>query len=316
MTKVLITGGCGFIGSNLVEYLLEKTLWTFVILDNLTSGNIENIKKLRNFDERVKFYEGDIVEISDISKCVKGCDYIVNLAAQTSVINSIQYPFEDEQINILGMLNILKIAVDNNIKKIIQASSAAAVGNQEQPMHELKIPIPISPYGASKLAAEAYCSAFSESYNINCIVLRFSNIYGPISFNKKSVVAKYIKQSINGEEIIIYGNGKQTRDFIYVKDICKGIYLAMVSKISGYDIFQLGTGVETSINSLLEDINKIFKEKSIKIPKRRFAERRKGDILRNFSNITKAKQKLGFSIDFDLRSGLKSTIDWFLDNFN
>lgn len=316
MTKVLITGGCGFIGSNLVEYLLEKTLWTFVILDNLTSGNIENIKKLRNFDERAKIYEGDIVEISDISKCVKGCDYIVNLAAQTSVINSIQYPFEDEQINILGMLNILKIAVDNNIKKIIQASSAAAVGNQEQPMHELKIPIPISPYGASKLAAEAYCSAFSESYNINCIVLRFSNIYGPISFNKKSVVAKYIKQSINGEEIIIYGNGKQTRDFIYVKDICKGIYLAMVSKITGYDIFQLGTGVETSINSLLEDINKIFKEKSIKIPKRRFAERRKGDILRNFSNITKAKQKLGFSIDFDLRSGLKSTIDWFLDNFN
>ncbi len=315
MTKTLITGGCGFIGSNLVEFFLENTNWKINILDNLNTGQIESINKLNDFERRVKFFNGDITNIEDVLKAIENCDYVINLAAQTSVIESIEHPFNDESINIRGLLNLLKLAVEFKVKKLIHASSNATLGIQKMPVHELKVPQPISPYGASKLAGESYCSAYAVSYGLNCIALRFSNVYGPKSYNKGSVVAKFIKQIIKGEDLVVYGDGNQTRDFIYVKDICNGILLALSRDLSDFNLFQLGTGTETTINLLIRELTHIFEKKKIKMPNIQYVKERKGEITRNFVDIAKAKELLGFKVKYELNEGLSYTIDWFLDNY-
>lgn len=315
MTRLLITGGCGFIGSNLTEYLLEKTNWHINILDNLSTGNLNNIKNLKNFEKKVNFIKGDIVNHDDVLKAIKNCDYVVNLAAQTSVMESIKNPYNDLEINIIGLLNLLDVAVNIKIKKFIHSSSAAAVGEQNMPVAELKVPMPISPYGASKLAGESYCCAFSKSYGLKSIVLRFSNVYGSKSYNKGSVIAKFIKQIIRKETLEIYGNGTQTRDFVHVKDICSGIYLSIIKETKVFDLFQLGTGIETTINLIIDYLKEISKEKKIKFFKIKYCEKRPGDITRNYADISKAKKKLGFSLNYDLETGLQETFDWFLKNY-
>jgi len=313
MKKILITGGCGFIGSNLTEYLLEKTDWKINILDNLSSGQFNEIENLNNFETRVNFFKGDITNVNDILKTIENCDYVVNLAAQTSVIESIKKPFKDENINIFGTLNILKLAVEYKIKKIIQASSAAAVGMQEVPINELKVPKPLSPYGASKLACEGYCSAFSNSFNLNIVVLRFSNVYGPKSYHKGSVIAKFIRQIIKGEELQIFGDGNQTRDFIYVKDICSGIYLSLIKKVSKFELIQLGTNIETSVNTLISVLKSISIDLNIKFPDIKYCDERDGEILQNYTDISKAKKKLNFTPKFLIGTSLKRTFEWFLE---
>ncbi|MFX0029485.1 MAG: NAD-dependent epimerase/dehydratase family protein [Candidatus Hermodarchaeota archaeon] len=316
MTRVLITGGCGFIGSNLVEFLLKQTNWEFNILDNLSTGRLKDIEVLHEFQEKINFFKGDIANYKDVSKAIKGCEFVVNLAAQTGVLDSINNPFKDEKVNIRGILNLLQLSKESNIKRFIQASSGAALGEQEIPIHELKVPKPISPYGASKLAGEAYCSAFSYSYGLRCIVLRFSNVYGPKSYNKGSVIAKFIKKILKGETIEIYGDGYQTRDFIYVDDISNGIYLSLVKNLSNFQVFQLGTGLETSINSLMEKIKEVLNENSYKIPDIVYTEQKSGEILRNYTDISKAKEILGYSIKKELDQGLRETFKWFLNNFD
>ncbi len=315
MSKILITGGCGFIGSNFTEYLLEKTKWSIRILDNLSTGRLIDVKSLKDSEKRVKIIKGNISNYHTVLKAIKNCNYLVNLAAQTSVIDSIKNPFLDEEINIRGIINLLKASVENNIKKFIHASSAAALGEQKMPMNELKIPSPISPYGASKLAGEAYCSAYSGSFGLNTMVLRFSNVYGPKSYNKGSVIAKFIKEIINNGDLEIYGDGEQTRDFVYVKDICHGIYLSIIKGTMDHDVFQFGTGVETSINSLTDELKEILKNYNIKIPCIKFSEKTPGEITRSYCDITKAKKELSFAIKHKLNEGLKNTVDWFLNNY-
>jgi len=316
MTSVLITGGCGFIGSNLTEYLLTNTNWQIIVLDNLSTGQLKDISELTDFNNRVKFIQGDIVNVADVSRATKSCDYIINLAAQTSVIDSVNDPFKDEEVNIKGTLNLLKGAIENNVKVFIHASSAAAVGVQEMPMDENKIPKPISPYGASKLAGEAYCRVYSEIHALKGIVLRFSNVYGPKSYNKGSVIAKFMKQILKGESLEIYGDGNQTRDFIHVRDICSAIYLSIIKGEPNFDLFQLGTGVETSINSLVEMLKEITESYHLKHFDVKHGKQRPGEIIYNYTDITKANQKLGFTINCHLKKGLKETFEWFIKNEN
>lgn len=316
MTKILITGGCGFIGSNLTEYLLEKTDWKIIILDNLSTGRLKDIKTLKGFNNVVTFFKGDIIKTKDINKAINNCDYLVNLAAQTSVLDSINDPLYDENVNIQGILNLLRLSVKNKVKKFIQASSAAAVGEQEMPMNESKVPKPISPYGASKLSGEAYCSAFSRSYGLNSIVLRFSNVYGPKSYNKGSAIVKFIKKILKGEKLEVYGDGEQTRDFIYVKDICSGIYKSVIKDTNEFELIQLGTGIETSINTLIQLLMDLLEKFNLNKPEVIYTEQRPGEIVRNYCDISKAKNILDFTINMSLEKGLTNTIKWFKTEFS
>ncbi len=284
-------------------------------MDNLSTGCIKEIQKIVKNNDRISFFKGDITNKIDVAKCVENCDYLVNLAAQTNVIASIENPFCDEKINIQGILNLLEASVSNNVERFIHASSAAAVGDQKMPVNELKVPRPMSPYGASKLAGEAYCSAYSNSYNLKCIALRFSNVYGPNSYYKGSVIAKFIKKIIKGDAIELYGNGNQTRDFIHVKDICLGIYLSLIANINNFELIQLGTGIETKINILVNLLENVSKDYNLKFPKIIYRKQRLGEIYKNYTDITKSKNLLSFSPRYNLRIGLKDTFDWFFRNF-
>jgi UDP-glucose 4-epimerase len=313
MTKILITGGCGFIGANLTEFLLEKTDWKINILDNLSNSSIEDLKKIKNYSEkRIEFTKGDIKNQKDIEKTMKDCKFVINLAAQTSVINSIKEPIKDAEENIIAVIKLLQQAKKEKAEKFIHASSAAAIGEQEIPINEKKIPEPLCPYGASKLSGEAYCSSFANSDGINTIALRFSNVYGPISEEKGSVIPKFIKKIKKEETITVYGDGEQTRDFVYVKDICNGIYLSLIKKLpKKFELIQLGTGKETSINKLIEILKKKIKNKKINI---KYSPARSGEIIRNYTDIKKAKDLLNYTPEFDIEKGIEETISSFEKN--
>ncbi|MBW3002140.1 GDP-mannose 4,6-dehydratase [Candidatus Woesearchaeota archaeon] len=315
MTKVLITGGCGFIGSNLVEFLLQNTDWQINILDNLSDSTLEDVQNLEGFTERITFFNGDIRNKEDVLKAVDGCDYVVNLAAQVGVIPSVENPLLDADININGLITVLTACVEKKIKKAIHASSAAPLGDQEMPMHEKKVPQPLSPYGASKLAGEAYCSAFAASYGINTVALRFSNVYGPKSYQKGSVIPLFIRQILNGETCTIFGDGKQTRDLLYVTDVCNGIYLALTTDLKNkFELIQLATGKETSMNELFAVMKQEFEKHGKSVADAKYASARPGEIIRNYADITKAKTLLNYVPQVDLKQGIANTISWFLSH--
>ncbi|MEF8832801.1 MAG: NAD-dependent epimerase/dehydratase family protein, partial [Candidatus Thermoplasmatota archaeon] len=244
MTRLLVTGGCGFVGTNLIEFILDRSDWDITVLDNLSQGKLEYLKAVDGHsEERVDFYKGDVRDLDDVKEAMENCDFVIHLAAQTSVIDSIEKPKEDADINIMGTINLLEEAVEKGIERFIVASSAAPLGEQEMPIHEEKVPQPLAPYGASKLACEGYCSAFSGSHSLTTVALRFSNVYGPKSWHKGSVVAKFIKQILEGETPIIYGDGGQTRDFIHTKDIAQALYLSCIEELEDdFELFQIATG--------------------------------------------------------------------------
>ncbi len=317
MKDVLVTGGCGFIGTNLIDHLLKFSDRKIKVLDNLSAGKIKYLKHIKNYDEkRVDFIKGDIRDQDDFSKILKDCATVFHLAAQTGVIPSVESPLEDAEINIIGTINLLEKSVNYDIERFIIASSAAPLGEQEMPIHENKVPEPSSPYGASKLAGEGYCSAYSASHGLKTVALRFSNVYGPNSWHKGSVIAQFIKQILDGERPVIYGDGDQTRDFIHTEDISQALYLAAYKDLTqDFELLQVGTGRETSINELYNDIKKIMSKKDIDVPEPEYVKERPGEIYKNYTDISKIRDLLGYEPKIDLEEGLEQTIDWFLKNY-
>ncbi len=317
MKRALITGGCGFVGTNLVEYLLERTDWYLTVLDNLDVGKLEYLQGVKGYtEERVTFIQGDIRDEEAVDEAVKNVDYIINLAAQTSVIDSIEEPMRDADINIEGTINLLEHGLDEDIDRFIQASSAAPLGEQEMPIHEGKVPQPMAPYGASKLACEGYCSAYSGSHGLETVALRFSNVYGPKSWHKGSVVSKFIKQIIDGETPTIYGDGGQTRDFIHTEDISQALHLACVEQLDQkYELFQVATGRETSINELYDLIEDKLEKHEVEVPEPIYGDARSGEIYRNYAEIDKIKEELGYEPKVGLEDGIEETVEWFMENY-
>lgn len=317
MKQALITGGCGFVGTNLVDYLLENTEWKINVLDNLSVGKFEYLKQIDNYDpKRVDFFKGDIRKKMDIRRSIDDCDYVLHLAAQTGVVPSIEQPLKDADINIMGTIKLLEEAVDQEVERFTLASSAAPLGEQEMPIDENKIPEPLSPYGASKLACEGYCSSYAETHGLTTVALRFSNVYGPNSWHKGSVVSKFIKQIIDGETPVIYGDGDQTRDFIHTKDISQALYKSIYKELpSNFELFQVATGEETSINELYDTIRKKMHKNGFKTPEPRYGPKRPGEIYRNYADIAKAKELIEYEPVIELEKGLEETIDWFLNNY-
>ena len=326
VTNWLITGGCGFLGTSLIRrLLLNPKSHNIRVIDNLITGSKRELSLVSNFRQLsiddlpknlngVEFLKGDILDKELALKVSKGVDIIVHLAANTGVGPSVEFPREDCFTNVIGTFNYLEAARLNKIPKFIFASSGAPAGEVEPPIHEELPPHPVSPYGASKLAGEGYCSAYFKTFGISTIVLRFGNVYGPGSKNKSSVVAKFIRKAIEGEVLKIYGDGLQTRDFIYIDDLIDALILASLKPEAGGEVFQIASHHETTIQELTTKILLELKDRGFKNISIDYTENRKGDVRRNFSDTSKAQRILCWTPKVTLDNGIKNTIKYFLQD--
>ncbi len=324
--KWLITGGCGFIGASLTKKLLSEGGHFIKILDNLSVGSLSDIARVCGFAETDTAQTGPghltlspcaeliIGDIRDYNTCCNACegvDIIVHLAANTGVGPSVESPRTDMESNIIGTFNMLEAAKQNKVSRFIFASSGAPVGECEPPIHEGLAPHPVSPYGASKLAGEGYCSAYFHSFGIETVALRFGNVYGPGSGHKNSVVAKFIRQAMNGETLEIYGDGNQTRDFIFIDDLIMAIILSAGKPNIGGEIFQIAANTETTVKGLAEKLLPVLSDSGYKNVQMHYTAPRTGDVRRNFSDTSKAGKMLGWNAETGIAEGLKRTVDWF-----
>ncbi len=296
----LITGGCGFIGTSLVKKLLHQQPDVHIrILDNLSVGTKADLAEVCEFSDiavdkldtqpGVFLITGDIRDEDICMGVGQGMECIVHLAANTGVGPSVEDPRADMEANIIGIFNMLESARLNKIGQFVFASSGAPAGIVEPPIHEEMAPHPVSPYGASKLAGEGYCSSYFQTFGINTISLRFGNVYGPRSKKKSSVVAKFIRQALNGEVCEIYGDGSQTRDFIYIDDLIDAIEKASVFK-GGGEVFQIAAGTELTLNELVKELKVIFDRETGLNMQIVHGEKRLGDVMRNYSDTSKARK--------------------------
>jgi UDP-glucose 4-epimerase len=218
---------------------------------------------------------------------------------------SIDDPVTDAEVNVRGTLHALLAARDADVSGFVFASSNAPLGEITPPAHEEMVPRPTSPYGASKLAGEAYCSAFASSYGLPTVALRFSNVYGPYSYHKGSVVASFCKRALAGEPLIVYGDGAQTRDFVFVDDLCRGIAAAVGSGAKGV-VAHLGSGAETTVLEVAREVSDRFGGAAIE-----HRPARAGDVPRSAADISAARNRLGFAPEIALGEGLDRTVAWF-----
>lgn len=321
--KILITGGCGFIGTSLIKKLLEKEPNSIIrVVDNFVTGTPEDLVEVAEFKQYagnnitehkrgVALIEGDIRDAKLMEQVCQGIDGIVHLAANTGVGPSVEDPRLDMECNVIGTFNMLESARLNDIKGFVFASSGAPAGEVEPPIHEELPPHPVSPYGSSKLAGEGYCSSYSKTFGINTVCLRFGNVYGPGSKHKASVVAKFIKQALDGETCMIYGDGTQTRDFIYIDDLVNAIILGLEKEVGG-ETFQIATGRESTVGEVAQMIADELKSRGVDMKIENDAPRL-GDVARNYSDTTKAKNILGWIPQMRLTEGIGTTIDYFIE---
>jgi UDP-glucose 4-epimerase len=304
MAKVLITGGCGFVGSNLIRQYVEQGRGEqIVVLDNETMGSPRDLPEIG-----LEYHKGDICDLDLVTRAAAGCDTIIHLAANTRVIESIEDPTLNFEVNVRGTFNVLMGARNVGVRRVVMASTGGAIlGDVEPPVHEGMVPQPAAPYGASKLAGEGYGYAFAGSYGMQVTALRFSNVYGPRSYRKGSAVAHFFKQALDGKPITVYGDGSQVRDFVYVVDLCKGILKAVDADVSG--VFQLGSGRPTSINELIGEMKRVVGPE--RWPEVRYEDWRAGEVRRTYCQIDKAKSAFGFAPETPLASGLAATWSWF-----
>jgi len=321
--NILITGGLGFIGSNLVKSLInKKSIKQITIVDNFSKSNInylDSIAKYKLFSSPKKYLKNkskiqviraDIKDFSFALKITKNIDYIVHLAAESGVDISISAPFESFSTNVQGSYNYLEASRVNNVKRFIFASSGAVFGDTKPPLKETNIKSPISPYGSSKLSMETFCETYSNVFNLNTTILRFSNAYGPYSSHKRSIVAEFISNILTSKPLIINGDGNITRDYIYVNDICD-VICKMFHNKSESNIYHVGTGKETSIKNLIKTLNSIVKNNKYESFKVEYKKARVGDMKKNYTSISKIKKSLKWMPKINLDKGLKQTFEWF-----
>ena len=304
--KVVVTGGCGFIGSNIAEELIKKHY--VVVIDDLSTGRIENIQSLQD-KENFEFVRGNITDLGLLKQIFEDVDCIFHQAAIPSVQRSVENPIDTNEANIKGTLNVLIAARDCGVKKVVYASSSSVYGDTpELPKKENMRPNPQSPYAVSKLTGEYYCKVFSEIYGIKTVCLRYFNVYGPNqdpASEYAAVIPRFINRVLNNQPPIIFGDGNQTRDFTFVKDVVKANILAMEKNVEG--VFNIAYGQQISINELANKIMEIVGVKLNPV----YDKPRPGDIRNSLADISLAKQKLGYMPEYSLEKGLEVTIRWF-----
>ena len=297
---IVVTGGAGFIGSHIAWELVREN--EVIVIDNLYTGKEENVPP------GAKLVKADIRDYSAIAELISNADYIFHEAAQVSVVESIRDPVFTEEVNVLGTLNILKALLEGH-GKLIFASSAAVYGdNPNLPLRESERPRPLSPYGVTKVTGEEYLRVFHELYGLPVVALRYFNVFGPRqSANQYAgVISIFINRALKDEPLVIFGDGKQTRDFIYVKDVVKANLLVAESRKANGRVFNVATGKQTTILELATKIIEITGATSSII----FDKPRPGDIRHSLADISEIRN-LGFEPEWSLEEGLKKTVEWY-----
>ncbi len=301
MTTYLVTGGCGFIGSHIAESLVEQEN-IVIIYDNLSSGYERNIA---GFRDKIAFIEADIRDVRALTDAMQGVDYVFHEAAMVSVFDSVERPIENHDINITGTLNVLVAARECGVKRVVAASSAAVYGDDPAlPKTEEMIPCHESPYALAKIVNEHYTRVFANLYGLETVVLRYFNVYGPRQdpgSMYSGVIAKFSDDILAGRNPTVFGDGLQSRDFIFVRDVVEANFLAMHNPNLGKgEVFNIATGRRTSLLNLLD----ILKDLVGKDVNPRFKDARRGDVRHSVADITRAQRELGFTPRYDLREGL------------
>lgn len=304
--RLLVTGGAGFVGANLVRRLTSAG-HTVRILDDFRTGRHEYVDDLG-----VEIVEGEIGDTELVSGAAADVDALVHLAAAGSVVDSVADPVGNFDANVRGTFSVLNAARAAGIERLVFSSTGGAlIGNATPPVNEQSLPKPISPYGASKLAAEAYCHAFAKSYGIRTVALRFANVYGPYSGHKKGAITVFLRALHEGRPLQIFGDGKASRDFMYVDDICRGIELGLTTDLAPGTVAHLATGVETSVSELADACRR-----AVGLPDHpiEFLPPRPGEVDRNFATYDYAREAMGFEPSVSLDDGLARTYDWYKEH--
>ena len=305
--RILITGGAGFIGSNIAEELAREGDNEIIVIDNLSSGRIENIEQIKaSAESTITLLKGSITDLDFLKKSFRGVDYVFHQAAIASVQQSIDDPVASSKTNIEGTLNVLVAARDSGVKKVVCASSSAVYGDAAGlPKVESMRPYPLSPYAITKLTGEHYCRVFTGLYGLKTVSLRYFNVYGPRqdpSSDYAAVIPKFIKSVMENRPPIIYGDGRQTRDFVFVKDVVRANILAAGSDATG--VYNIASGKRIDINSLAEMTIKLMNKELRPV----YRGAREGDIKHSWADITKAMENLGYEPLYSLEEGLRETI--------
>ncbi len=302
--KYIVTGGAGFIGSHIVEAIAG--LHDVVVLDNYSSGKPENLSM---FGNNVNSIQGSITDLPLLKDACKGADGIFHLAAIASVARSVDDPVSTHETNLTGTLNVLLAARDCGVKKVVFSSSSAVYGDEPTlPKREDMPPAPLSPYAVSKLAGEYYCTVFSGLFGVKTVSLRYFNVFGPRQdphSEYAAVIPNFITRLLGHQPPIIFGDGMQSRDFVYVKDVVQANLLAMQSSATG--TFNIGSGKRSDLNTLAGTVAEIM---DVKIPPV-YEKPRSGDIRDSVSAVTAAKKAFGYQPRYSLTEGLAETIQWF-----
>ena len=303
--KYLVTGGAGFIGSNIVDRLVRDGQEVRVI-DDFSTGKIENIE--HNLD-KIELTTGSITDLELVKKAVEGVDYVLHQAALPSVPRSVANPIASNAVNIDGTLNILVAARDAGVKRVVYAASSSAYGDTPTlPKSEDMPPNPLSPYALTKLAGEQYCTIFYRLYGLETVSLRYFNVFGPRqdpTSQYAAVIPKFIEKILAGESPTIYGDGEQTRDFTFVTNNVEANLLACTAPNVGGEVINVACGERYSLLQLVELINETLGTKIEPI----FEPGRPGDVKHSLADISKARELLGFKPLVDFEEGLKLTID-------
>ncbi len=309
METYLVTGGAGFIGSNIVEELLRQNK-NVKVLDNFSTGKKEN---LITFKQDIEIIEGDITNFEVVKKSIKNVDYVFHLAAMPSVQLSIEKPERCNKINVEGTLNILIASRDANVKRVVFSSSSAIYGDScEIPKTENMIPSPVSPYGLSKLFGEYYCKIFYKIYQLETISLRYFNVFGkrqdPNS-HYAAVIPKFIEVFKKNNFPTIFGDGTQSRDFVHIENVVEANILASQIKKTNGEILNIGCGISYTLLELVDYLKNIFGKDISPI----FLDERIGDIKHSVASILNAEKFLNYKVKVGFQEGLKNTVDWYLN---
>jgi len=300
--KLIVTGGAGFIGSHVVDYFLQNG-YEVSVFDNLTTGDASNIPG-------VKIIKGDIRDLELLKKSFKGIDYCIHCAALISVPESIDDPQSYHDVNITGTFNVLMAAKEHSLKKVLFVSSAAVYGNASVPVKEAAAGECLSAYAVNKLIGENYSRYFHTAYDVPVVIFRYFNVFGPrqkFDSAYAAVIPAFIKRYLNSDEAVIFGDGEQTRDFVFVKDVARANYLAIEKNTAEGETFNIASGVPQSVNELVKMFPVDFKYS--------YGPERSGDIKHSSSDVSRSLQLLGNYVSGDFKAAFLETLEWYKNLF-